>query len=1553
MVEVQEKLRIFEESFEMITESIDEPLFIINQDYVVEYASQLPLLKLLGYSNDELQGNSLLDFIYEEDLEVAIYTLKNCPDNKTDSTRLKFKHKLGVVKIFEFYVQKTVDYNRTVKFLIILKDFTEIIEQRKMENYLKVSEELYQDLYENAPNAYFSIGADKSIQRFNKAAENLLGYSKEELLEMKDLDLYGKNANGISKAKRLFNGLLKGEIIQDEELQMQKKNGELVWISLTVNPILDQEHKLIESRSIVVNISRRKTAELRLKNLKDKLDYLTSSGPTIFYTSKPSGDYSGTFFSENVKNLTGYSAEEFVEDSELWLKNIHPDDKDFVLLRLSKISKEKNLGFEYRFKFKDGNHHWMRNEIKLITDEKRNPVELVGFWSDISWSKKSEERLRYQAKLVENVSDGIISTDLSFKIVSWNKAAELIYGWKAKEVIGKTLSEIIPLAYPNGNKEVNLNRILKEGFWKGEVIQQHKDGTLIDILSSVSLIKDDDGNRIGIVATNRDITEKKKAEDKIRESEKRLIDLIEAVPVGISITTPEGRVVECNSQAFKVFGINSKEEFLKLPVLTRYSDPKDRERFIILHEQGLVKDFEAKFTRKDGKVFWGLITSIEQKTEDQTVYINSFQDVTERKEREEELRLHSEIMTNVSEGVQLARIDDGIIVYANPALEEMFGYNPGELIGKDIAIINAPTDKNPEETKKTIMGILSETGEWHGEIKNIKKNGTLFWSYVNVSVFDHPEYGKVLVSVNTDITKRKKAQQKLIESEILYRHLANELEVIFDHIPAVIAYKDTENNFLRINKFMADGHNLKKEEIEGKSASEIYPYDEAQTYWEDDLEVIKNKKPKLNIIEPWETSSGRKWANTSKIPYIDENGIVKGIIALAVDITDRIKAEQELKDSEEKYRNLSNQYRMLLESITDAVYALNRDWEYIIVNNNAEKIVHMPVENLLGQKIFDVFPGIEKTLFFKTYEKVINNRNAERVTEFFTHPDGRGAYYEVSVYPINEGILCIAKDITEEKEIEEKLKDSEKRYRELFENSPIALLEQDYSDMKNYVDKLKASGIKSFEKYFDENPEVVIKCLSKIKLIDVNNKIVELYKSRSKKEIFDLKNQFEKDSFHSTNPEAITTNKLELLSLIGGNTTYESEVVTKTLTGDTIYIYMRTLIIPGFETTWSKVITSLLDITTRKKTEQKLKESEEQFRTIAEQSSIGVIIQQDGYVKFANKAVSEIIEYSIEEIYNQGAENLTKIIYKEDLPFMLEKIKGRQPGFYDSVGQLELRINSKLGKVKWVSIFTKPIIYLGKSATLSTLIDVTSKKQVEEELKEVSKLKSDLLTRTSHELKTPLVSIKGYADLLLSQHYDELNFYTISVLHEIKQGCSRLESLIKDLLETSKLESGDIKLSKSEEDLSFLLRFCVKDLQGLIETRKHELILEIQENMVTQFEKEKIYEVIINLLGNSIKYTPSNGKIKINSEIRDNQYIISITDDGIGLTEHEKSKIFKKFGKVERYGKGLDVISEGSGLGLYISKKMIELHGGKIWVESKGRNEGSTFYFSLPIISRK
>ncbi len=254
----------------------------------------------------------------------------------------------------------------------------------------------------------------------------------------------------------------------------------------------------------------------------------------------------------------------------------------------------------------------------------------------------------------------------------------------------------------------------------------------------------------------------------------------------------------------------------------------------------------------------------------------------------------------------------------------------------------------------------------------------------------------------------------------------------------------------------------------------------------------------------------------------------------------------------------------------------------------------------------------------------------------------------------------------------------------------------------------------------------------------------------------------------------------------------------------------------------------------------------------------------------------------------------------------------------------------------------------GSISKLGILHDITKLKQVEKRLKEINKLKSEFLNRASHELKTPLIAIKGFSDLVLRLYKDELNVDIISKLEEINQGCERLENIINDLLQSSRLESTDLKPKLEREDLSFLIKYCVNDLNTIAGKREQSISIDLPDSIMFRFEKEEIYNVISNLLINAIKYTPPKGGIHIKIETVDDFVVFSIKDDGIGFTEEQKDKIFQKFGKIERYGQGLDLETDGTGLGLYISKKIVESHGGKIWMESKGRNMGSTFYFSLP-----
>lgn len=190
-------------------------------------------------------------------------------------------------------------------------------------------------------------------------------------------------------------------------------------------------------------------------------------------------------------------------------------------------------------------------------------------------------------------------------------------------------------------------------------------------------------------------------------------------------------------------------------------------------------------------------------------------------------------------------------------------------------------------------------------------------------------------------------------------------------------------------------------------------------------------------------------------------------------------------------------------------------------------------------------------------------------------------------------------------------------------------------------------------------------------------------------------------------------------------------------------------------------------------------------------------------------------------------------------------------------------------------------------------------------LNEINKVKTELLSRTSHELKTPLVSIKGFTELLLARYKSELDDNIISILKEIMKGSQRLENIINMLLQSSKLDKDKIELKISKGDLTSLINECIKELQGLAELRKQSISFKIQDSLNTDFDKEMIHEVISNLLSNAIKYTPPEGNIIIQSKIKDDFYIISVKDNGIGFTEKEKTNYLNNLAKLK------DMVKDG------------------------------------------
>ncbi len=265
-----------------------------------------------------------------------------------------------------------------------------------------------------------------------------------------------------------------------------------------------------------------------------------------------------------------------------------------------------------------------------------------------------------------------------------------------------------------------------------------------------------------------------KSERAVREAEEKFKYMFDYSVIGKSITLPSGEI-NVNKAFCDMLGYTSEElENKKWQEISYTADIESTKEFLDLLYSGETDSvrFIKRYNHKNGSIVWADVSTFLRRDQDNKpmYFMTTVSDITDRKREEEELRFQNEIMSNMAEAVYLIRMKDGIIVYANSQFEALFGYGPGEMIGAHVSIVNAPGEKSPEETALEIISNISEKGFWRGEVKNRRKDGTEFWCYANVSIFDHSHFGKVLVSVHNDITDLKRSESEIRKLNEVLEH---------------------------------------------------------------------------------------------------------------------------------------------------------------------------------------------------------------------------------------------------------------------------------------------------------------------------------------------------------------------------------------------------------------------------------------------------------------------------------------------------------------------------------------------------------------------------------------------------------------------------------------------------------------------------------------------------------------------------------------------------------------------------------------------------------------
>ncbi len=446
---------------------------------------------------------------------------------------------------------------------------------------------------------------------------------------------------------------------------------------------------------------------------------------------------------------------------------VHSHDRNDFLKRL--LEKDSYVVFETIWKKRDGNLIYVRLKAKAIRDGNGRVQYIDGTVEDITEQKKKEDYIQYQQSLLNNALDAIIGTDGDYRIRYWNASAERLYGWKAEEVLGKKIEKIVRMDMPF-EKRMEIRRKSKEkGFWRGEVIQYNRKGEPIHVEMAVRDLYDESGRLIASVGINRDITEKVQYEKALKASEESYRGLFDSVMEAIYIQASDGRFLDVNAGAEKMYGYSKEWLIGKTPADVAAPGKNDMNKVLEQFKkalQGEPQQFEFWGRRANGEIFPKNVRLYKGKYLGKDVVIALAEDISEKVKVQEKLLQ----LTNAIEQSPISVIitdKDGNIEYVNPTFTQVSGYSAREVLGKNPRILKS--GKNPEHVYKELWETITKGKIWQGQLINKKKDGTFFWEEVTVSpLLDKEGNIQHFLALKEDITERKKLEQ---EKENLERQL--------------------------------------------------------------------------------------------------------------------------------------------------------------------------------------------------------------------------------------------------------------------------------------------------------------------------------------------------------------------------------------------------------------------------------------------------------------------------------------------------------------------------------------------------------------------------------------------------------------------------------------------------------------------------------------------------------------------------------------------------------------------------------------------------------------
>ena len=886
----------------------------------------------LGYAGTELNEQPVINYIYPRDHHAAIELLQQAQERNTQGFESRFSCSNGTVK----WLSWSTTLLEAGFMLAIVRDITQ--EKQGAEELLRniqtleAAEERYKAFVHQSSEIIWRGEMINPID-INLPEEDQLRliFTQSWLAECNDhmAWFYGYKKAGDMTGKRLADLFSAADLATETTVRKFIQQGYKLYkiLSSHVNAQgytryfvsnmvgVVENGKLIRIWCTQNDITGQRKAEKALRDSEERYRVFiqqSSEGIWRFEALKPIPiDVPEDQLIQMIMNY-GYLAECNETISKLYgfekasdmiglhldqvLTLEHPATKDFLR---AFIRSGFNLS-NYELSHVDtiGVKHFFRHNLVGIIEK----GHLVRVWStlqEVTQQHHAEEANRYQANILDNLFDAVISSAPDMTIRSWNRAAENLYGLKAAEVIGRPIKDFIDLNYHGTSRELMLQELYAKGSWAGEAsFTRAKDGKRIIFLSTISLLKDKEGNVTDIIAINKDVTEKKLAQIAVRESEERFRQLADAAPVMIWVSDENDNMVYVNKSFVNFSGVTMDEvtgdglstlvypDDIPIAVEKYNSCFKNREPFAL----------EYRLRSRQGDYRWVVDHGVPRFLSDNSFlgYIGSIMDIHDRKVAEEALRMsegrYRSVVHALGEGIVMMD-NEGKIIASNRSAEEIIGLSAHEMEEVRMSLFCIHEEGSPFPPEEHPSALTLKTGQ---SFKNVimgiyRPDGALIWISANTEPIYYSGKGArpdAVVASFVDITQKKVAEIELQLSQQQLREYSERITNILDSITDGFIAVDKHFNILLWNHAVENVTGIRANHAIGANIEKVFPEFIGTAEYAQYVQAIE--KGTTVSFEHYIAHYNR-WFETSVYPF------GQGVFIYFREVTERKKQEELLK----------------------------------------------------------------------------------------------------------------------------------------------------------------------------------------------------------------------------------------------------------------------------------------------------------------------------------------------------------------------------------------------------------------------------------------------------------------------------------------------------------------------------------------------------------------------------------------------------------------------------------------------------------------------------------